>query len=138
MNLDNMKGNVFIPVLLLIIIGLLGIIAYPIVKDYLVKEKIKDTINKNIAYEGQSAIASIRSAYRVHFDSIGSYEGYSVENAIEDCYLDNSTILNWTFEVNGNPPDKFIATSTYENPIGHGKTISYNVETALYHGYGID
>jgi hypothetical protein len=137
MRLKNEKGKAMI-VLLIIIIILLTIIAYPIVKENIDERKEKENVHEDLSFECLSALAAIRSAYRVHFDDHGSYDDYSVDLAIKDCMLSNSVKSLWSFEVLGYPPVRYIATSTSNNPIGSGKTIHYDVKSATYEGYGID
>ena len=48
------------------------------------------------------------------------------------------TLKNWTFEVIGKPPTKYIAISTADFPGGEGKQVWYDVDECEYHGYGID
>jgi hypothetical protein len=88
--------------------------------------------------EAQSAIAAIRSTYRVHYQTYGTTDDYDIEEALKDTQLGNRTTKNWEFEVVGNPPDKYIATSTADFPEGEGKQVWYDVDDAEYHGYGID
>jgi hypothetical protein len=88
--------------------------------------------------EAQSAIAALRQTYRVQYQTYGSTTDYDVESALEDTNLGNRTEKNWEFEVVGNPPKKYMATSTADFPEGEGKSVWYDVEDAAYHGYGID
>ena len=117
--------TIVLPIILIILL----IIAVPIYMSY---------VNKARATEAQSAIAAIRSAFRVQYQTYGTTEGYAVEDALIDAKLGNAIEKNWEFEVIGNPPTKYIATSTSEFPGGEGKQVWYDVEEALYHGYGID
>jgi prepilin-type N-terminal cleavage/methylation domain-containing protein len=130
MKFKNQKGFSLIELLVVVvIIAILAAIAVPIYMSY---------VNKARATEAQSAIAAIRSAYRVQYQTYGTTEGYTVDDALIDAKLGNATEKNWEFEVIGNPPSKYIATSTSEFPAGEGKQVWYDVEDALYHGYGID
>ena len=112
-----------------VIIAILAAIAVPIYMSYVQKAR---------ATEAQSAIAAIRSTFRVHYQTFGSTENYTIEDALEDAKLGKATEKNWEFEVIGNPPDKYIATSTADFPEGEGKQVWYDVDDAEYHGYGID
>ncbi len=126
----NQKGFTLIELLaVIIIIAVLAAIAVPIYMSYVKKAR---------STEAQTAIAAIRSAYRVHYQSYGTTENYNIEDAMQDAKLGKSAIKNWTFEVVGNPPKKYIATSTAEFPEGEGKQVWYDVQEAKYHGYGID
>ena len=130
MKLKNQKGFSLIELLVVVvIIAILAAIAVPIYMSY---------VNKARATEAQSAIAAIRSAFRVQYQTFGTTEGYAVEDALIDAKLGNATEKNWEFEVIGNPPSKYIGTSTSDFPAGEGKQVWYDVEEALYHGYGID
>lgn len=130
MKFKNQKGFSLIELLVVVvIIAILAAIAVPIYMSY---------VNKARATEAQSAIAAIRSAFRVQYQTFGTTEGYAVEDALIDAKLGNATEKNWEFEVIGNPPSRYIATSTSDFPAGEGKQVWYDVEEASYHGYGID
>ena len=126
----NQKGFTLIELLaVIIIIAVLAAIAVPIYMSYVKKAR---------STEAQTAIAAIRSAYRVRFQSYGTTENYTVDDAMQDARLGKAAIKHWTFEVVGNPPKKYIATSTAEFPEGEGKQVWYDTDEAKYHGYGID
>ena len=128
--LKNQKGFSLIELLVVVvIIAILAAIAVPIYMSY---------VRKARATEAQSAIAALRSAYRVYYQTYGTTESYSIEDAMKDAKLGNATDKNWEFEVLGNPPKRYIATSTADFPQGEGKQVWYDVEEAAYHGYGID
>jgi prepilin-type N-terminal cleavage/methylation domain-containing protein len=130
MKFKNQKGFSLIELLVVVvIIAILAAIAVPIYMSY---------VNKARATEAQSAIAAIRSAFRVQYQTYGTTEGYTVEDALIDAKLGNATEKNWEFEVIGNPPTRYVATSTSDFPAGEGKQVWYDVNDALYHGYGID
>jgi type IV pilus assembly protein PilA len=129
-NLKNQKGFSLIELLVVVvIIAILAAIAVPIYMNY---------VRNARSTEAQSAIAAIRSTYRVHYQTFGTTENFDVEDALEDTQLGNRTNKNWEFEVVGNPPKKYIATSTAEFPEGEGKQVWYDRDEAQYHGYGID
>ncbi len=128
--LKSQKGFTLVEILVVVIIvAILAAIAVPIYMRYV--EKARST-------EAQSSLSSIRNAYNVHNQQYGTTENYSVEEALKDAKLGKSTTQNWVFEVVGNPPKKFIATSTAEFSAGEGKQVTYDVTEAKYHGYGID
>ena len=52
--------------------------------------------------------------------------------------LRQATEINWEFEVIGDPPKRFVATSTAEFAAGEGHQVMYDVEESEYHGYGVD
>lgn len=129
-SLKSQKGFTLIEVLVVVIIvAVLAAIAVPVYYQYV--EKAKST-------EAQSGISAIRSAYNIHMQQYGSTDNYSVEQAMRDARIGRATEKNWKFEVVGNPPQRFIATSTAEFSSGEGKQVWYDVEAARYHGYGID
>jgi len=126
----NQKGFSLIELLVVVvIIAILAAIAVPIYMNY---------VRNARSTEAQSAIAAIRSTYRVHYQTYGSTDDYDIEEALKDTQLGNRTLKNWEFEVVGNPPDKYIATSTADFPEGEGKQVWYDKDDAVYHGYGID
>ncbi len=126
----NKKGFSLIELLVVVvIIAILAAIAVPIYMRYVQQAR---------ATEAQSAIAAIRSTYRVHHQTFGNTENYTIEDALKDAKLGRATEKNWEFEVIGSPPKKYVATSTSEFPQGEGKQVWYDVDEAEYHGYGID
>lgn len=128
--LKDQKGFSLIELLVVVvIIAILAAIAVPIYMNY---------VRQARSTEAQSAIAAVRSTFRIHYQTYGSTEDYDIEDALKDTQLGNRTLKNWEFEVVGNPPKKYIATSTEEFPEGEGKQVWYDVDDALYHGYGID
>lgn len=128
--LKDQKGFSLIELLVVVvIIAILAAIAVPIYMSY---------VRQAYSTEAQSAIAAIRQTYRVHYQTYGSTTDYDIESALEDTNLGNRTEKNWEFEITGNPPKKYMATSTAEFPQGEGKQVWYDVEEAEYHGYGID
>ncbi len=129
-NMRNQKGFTLIELLVVVaIVAILAAIAVPIYMSYVKRAR---------ATEAQSAIAAIRSAYRVYYQTYGSTENYTIELAMKDAKLGKATEKNWEIEVVGNPPKKYLATSTAEFPEGEGKLVWYDVDDAEYHGYGID
>ena len=129
-NLKSQKGFSLVELLVVVvIIAILAAIAVPIYMNYVKQAR---------ATEAQSAIAAIRSAFRIERQTFGSVENYTIEDALTDSKLGNRTGKNWEFEVIGNPPRTYMATSTAEFPGGEGKQVWYDVEAAEYHGYGID
>ena len=128
--LQNQKGFSLIELLVVVvIIAILAAIAVPIYMKY---------VNQARSTEAQSAIAALRQTYRVHYQTYGSTTDYDIESALKDTNLGNRTEKNWEFEVVGNPPKKYMATSTADFPEGEGKQVWYDVDEAQYHGYGID
>jgi len=74
----------------------------------------------------------------VHYQTYGTTENYSIDDALKDARLGKAALLHWTFDVVGNPPKKYIATSTADAPQGEGKQVWYDTEDAKFHGWGID
>jgi type IV pilus assembly protein PilA len=126
----NNKGFTLVEILVVVIIvAILAAIAVPIYMRYV--EKARST-------EAQSAISAIRTAYRVQRQTYGSTDNYTIEDALRDARLGTATARNWNFEVVGNPPVQYIATSTAEFPGGEGHQVVYDEEDAKYSGYGVD
>ena len=128
--LKDQKGFSLIELLVVVvIIAILAAIAVPIYMNY---------VRQARSTEAQSAIAAIRQTYRVHYQTYGTTDSYDIDKSMDDAQLGNRTKKNWEFEVVGNPPKKYVATSTADFPEGEGKQVWYDVDDAEYHGYGID
>jgi len=124
------KGFTLIEILVVVIIvAILAAIAVPIYLRY---------VEKSRSTEAQTAISTIRNVYNVYMQTNGSAEGYTIEQAQKEAKLGESTLKHWKFDVTGNPPTKYIATSTAEFAGGEGKQVWYDVSEAKFHGYGID
>ncbi len=127
--LKNQKGFTLIEVLVVVIIvAILAAIAVPIYLRYVEKAR---------SSEPQAAISAIRNAYSVYRQTFGTTDSYSVEDALKDAQLGDGTEKSWTFEVVGNPPKKFIATSTAEYPAGEGLQVIYDENEDRFTGYGL-
>ena len=128
--MKNQKGFTLIEILVVVIIvAILAAFAVPRYLRY---------VEKSRSTEAQTAIRSLRTAYDVYVQTNGTSEGYSIDLAKKDARLGQSTLLNWNFEVVGNPPKKYVATSTSEFASGEGKQVWYDVEESKFHGYGVD
>ena len=128
--MQNQKGFTLIEILVVVIIvAILAAFAVPRYLRY---------VEKSRSTEAQTAIRSLRTAYDVYVQTNGTSEGYTVDLAKKDARLGQSTIKNWNFEVVGNPPKKYIATSTAEFSSGEGKQVWYDVDESKFHGYGVD
>lgn len=129
-NLKNQKGFTLIEILVVVIIvAILAALAVPRYLRY---------VEKSRSTEAQTAISTLRKTFDVYLQTNGSTENFSVEQAMKEARLGESTIKNWKFDVTGNPPTKYIATSTQDFPGGEGKQVWYDVKEAKFHGYGID
>jgi type IV pilus assembly protein PilE len=128
--MQNQKGFTLIEILVVVIIvAILAAFAVPRYLRY---------VEKSRSTEAQTAIRSLRTAYDVYVQTNGTSEGYTVDLAKKDARLGQSTVKNWNFEVVGNPPKKYIATSTAEFSSGEGKQVWYDVDESKFHGYGVD
>jgi type IV pilus assembly protein PilE len=128
--MKNEKGFTLIEILVVVIIvAILAAFAVPRYLRY---------VEKSRSTEAQTALRSIRTAYDVYQQTYGSTQNYSVDEALKDSKIGNATAKNWTFEVVGNPPTKYIATSTADFAAGEGKQVYYDEAEAKFHGYGID
>jgi prepilin-type N-terminal cleavage/methylation domain-containing protein len=129
-NMKNQKGFTLIEILVVVIIvAILAAFAVPRYLRY---------VEKSRSTEAQTALRSIRTAYDVYQQTYGSTESYSIDEALKDAKIGTATAKNWTFEVVGNPPTKYIATSSADFAAGEGKQVYYDENEAKFHGYGID
>jgi prepilin-type N-terminal cleavage/methylation domain-containing protein len=128
--MKNQKGFTLIEILVVVIIvAILAAFAVPRYLRY---------VEKSRSTEAQTGIRAIRTAYDVYIQTNGNSEGYTIEMAQKDARLGQSTLNHWNFEVVGNPPKTFLATSTAEFASGEGKQVWYDVAATQFHGYGID
>jgi len=129
-NIKNQKGFTLIEILVVVIIvAILAAIAVPRYLRY---------VERSRSTEAQTAISTIRKAFDVQVQTTGSTEGFTLEQAQKEARLGKATLKNWKFEVIGNPPKKYIATSTADFAGGEGKQVWYDVDESKFHGYGVD
>jgi prepilin-type N-terminal cleavage/methylation domain-containing protein len=128
--LKKQKGFTLIEILVVVIIvAILAALAVPRYLRY---------VEKSRSTEAQTAISAIRKTYDVYMQTNGSTADFTIERAMKETKLGESTVKNWKFDVTGNPPKKFIATSTEDFPGGADKQVWYDVDEAKFHGYGVD
>ena len=98
-------------------------------------------IEKSISTEAQTAIQALRKTHDVYMQTNGSLKGFTMDMALKETRLDESTLKSWKLSVDykgNNVPYYYIATSTSENIAGPGLKVWYDVNEARFHGYGID
>lgn len=95
----------------------------------------KEQFEVNIAQQGLQAI---KQAYDTYFTINGTTDGYEVEDALDDAGLSEDISGKWVFEVIGNPPKEYIATSNSAFKFGEGKQIKYIVEEGKFTGWGTE
>ena len=128
--LKKQKGFTLIEILVVVIIvAILAALAVPRYLRY---------VEKSRSTEAQTAISAIRKTYDVYMQTNGSTADFTIERAMKETKLGESTVKNWKFDVTGNPPKKIIATSTEDFPGGADKQVWYDVDEAKFHGYGVD
>ncbi len=128
--MQNQKGFTLIEILVVVIIvAILAAFAVPRYLRY---------VEKSRSAEAQTGIRAIRTAYDVYVQTNATTEGFSIEKALRDAQVGNATLKHWDFEVVGNPPKKYIATSTDEFASGAGKQVWYDMDDEKFHGYGIE
>ncbi len=128
--LKNQKGFTLVEILVVVIIvAILAAIAVPIYMRY---------VERSRSSEAQTAINTLRKAYQVYMTTNSTTQDFTIEKAMKEADLGESTLKHWKFEVTGNPPKKYIATSTEEFPGGPDKQVWYDVAEAKFHGYGVD
>ena len=128
--LKSQKGFSLIEILVVvIIIAILAGLAIPMYFQYVDRAK---------SLEAQTALSAIRGAFNIHFQQYGSTDNYSIDDALQDARLGRAATKNWKFEVVGNPPQRYVATSTSDFSSGEGRQIWYDVEEAKFFGWGID
>lgn len=128
--LKNQKGFTLVEILVVVIIvAILAAIAVPIYMRY---------VERSRSSEAQTAINTLRKAYQVYMTTNSTTQDFTIEKAMKEADLGESTLKHWKFEVTGNPPKKYIATSTEDFPGGPDKQVWYDVTEAKFHGYGVD
>jgi len=95
-------------------------------------------VERSRSTEAQTAISTLRKVYNIYLQTNGSTEGFTIDQALKEARLGESTLKHWKFTVIGNPPRKYIATSTADFAGGADLQVWYDVNEARFHGYGVD
>lgn len=128
--LKNQKGFTLVEILVVVIIvAILAAIAVPIYMRY---------VERSRSSEAQAALSTLRKTFQVYQTQNGTTQDFTIEKAQKEADLGESTLKRWKFEVTGNPPKKYIATSTEDFAGGADKQVWYDVTEAKFHGYGVD
>lgn len=127
--IDELVSSTTPQVILMPNLALAAAIGIPIYRRY--EERSRSS-------EAQTALNTIRKVYNVYLMTNGSTQGFTIDQALRDARLGESTLRRWKFKVSGNPPRMYIATSTAEFPGGAGLQVWYDVNEACFHGYGVD
>jgi prepilin-type N-terminal cleavage/methylation domain-containing protein len=124
------KGFTLVEILVVVIIvAILAAISVSTYTKYV--DKAKST-------EAQVAISAIENAYDFHLQAYGTTDNYSIDQAMKDSGIRKAVERKWKFEVIGNPPTRYVATSTSDFSSGEGKQVYYDVDEGKFHGFGID
>jgi type IV pilus assembly protein PilA len=129
--LKKRTGFTLVEVLVVVvIIAILAAIAVPIYLNYVASAR---------AAEAQEAISAVMAASKVFQAQNGRWP--TNINALTMLNLDPVTMRRWNFSIilGGNAGIASIsATSTGQMPGGAGHTVTLNVQTGKYSGYGTD
>jgi len=126
----NRKGFTLIEILIVVVIvAILAAISVPIYVEYVKSARASDA---------KTTINAVWQATQVFYQDKGEWPS-TIEDLVNEKYLDiaKSTALQWTFQIVGAPPITITATSTEQMRGGAGKTVTYNIETGSWEGYGL-
>jgi prepilin-type N-terminal cleavage/methylation domain-containing protein len=126
----NEKGFTLIEILIVVVIvAILAAISVPIYIEYVKSARASDA---------KTTINAIWQATQVFYQDRGDWPA-TVEELQNEKYLEiaSSTGLQWTFQIVGAPPQQILATSTELMRGGAGKTVTYDIPTGTWIGYGL-
>lgn len=126
----NQKGFTLIEILIVVVIvAILAAISVPIYIEYVKSARASDA---------KTAINAIYQAAQVYYQDTGDWP-QSIEDLENQKYLDlqQSTKLQWSFNIVGAPPTEIIGTSTEQMRGGAGNQVKYQVQTGAWTGYGL-
>lgn len=106
--------------------------------DLILKPLVIRNEERSLSTEAQTAISTFRKIVDVYLQTNGNTAGLTMELLFREARLGENTLKNWKFSIEGNPPHKYIATSTPAMPAGSGKKVWYDVYEAMFHGFGVD
>lgn len=125
------EGFTLIEVLVVVVIvAILAAISVPIYIQYVQGARASDA---------QATIGAIYNACKMYYQD-KSEDPTDVQQLEDQGYLelDESTKKQWTFTIIGsNPITQIEAVSTSEMKGGAGHTVTYNVDTGTFEGYGL-
>ena len=126
----NQKGFTLIEILIVVVIvAILAAISVPIYLEYVKSARASDA---------KTAISSIWQAAQVYYQERGHYPG-TVEELQDANYVQvqASTLLQWTFQIVGDPPTAINAQSTDQMAGGAGAEVRYDIARGTWAGYGL-
>lgn len=106
--------------------------------DLILRPLEQSNIERSLSAEAQTAISTLRKVVDIHLQTKGTTAGMTIDIILSEARLGTTTLNNWKFSIEGNPPRKYIATSTPTMPAGAGKKVWYDAYEARFHGFGID
>jgi len=124
------KGFTLVEILIVVVmLAILFAIAVPIYVAYVASAR---------SAEAQEAINSIKAAANVYRARTGNWPG-SVDQ-MDQLEFEEVTTRRWNFNivVSGQGISQISATSTGQMPGGAGKTVTLNIITGEWRGYGFD
>ncbi|MDP8232342.1 MAG: hypothetical protein P9L91_06705 [Candidatus Zophobacter franzmannii] len=86
----------------------------------------------------KSSILALHKVYDAEIEKNGDASELTVADALDEAKVGFVMQSYWDFEVLGFPPKRYIATSSSTNRLGEGKTIWYDVDDEVFHGFRID
>jgi len=126
----SQKGFTLIEILIVVVIvAILAAISVPIYLEYVQSARASDA---------KTAISSIWQAAQIYYQDRGSYPA-TVDELEESKYvrLSESTKLQWSFSIVGDPPVSINAVSTDLMPGGGGEEVRYDIPRGVWLGYGL-
>jgi prepilin-type N-terminal cleavage/methylation domain-containing protein len=126
----NRKGFTLVEILIVVVmLAILFAIAVPIYVNYVASAR---------SAEAQDAINAIKAAANVQNARTGVWA--TNIDQLDQLMLDQVTTRRWNFNIviGAQGITQITAISTGQMPGGAGKTVTLNVTTGQWHGYGFD
>jgi type IV pilus assembly protein PilA len=125
----NEKGFTLIEILIVVVIvAILAAISVPIYLEYVQGARASDA---------KTSINAIWQATQIYYQDKGAWPA-TIDDLQNEKYLtlSDATMLQWTFQIVGAPPQTITATSTEQMRGGAGKQVIYHVQMGTWSGYG--
>ena len=102
------------------------------------RSDLSEISEKEITTAVQKTLSAIQESYIKHSSTNSTEDIHNYDEIFKDAGIDQELLRDWSFEIVGNPPELYIATSSSTYRFGNGHKIILEHESSTFSGYSID